>query len=98
MDPLLEDDICYFLAVDFDEAEWREARAFIQSCEELGVPVALEISRSGNGAHARMFFAGKVSARDARRLGTAIISHFVRKISSIRAVWQPNQRRIFIGR
>jgi hypothetical protein len=27
--PLLEDDSCFFLAVDFDEAEWREdARAF----------------------------------------------------------------------
>src|SRR5574340_358575 len=74
--PLLEDDSCYFLAVDFDEAEWRDdARAFIRSCEELGVPAALEISRSGKGAHAWVFFASKVSARDARRLGTAIISH-----------------------
>jgi len=43
--PLLEDDTCHFLVVDFDEAEWREdARAFARSCEELGVPVALEIS------------------------------------------------------
>lgn len=57
--PLLEDDTCYFLAVDFDEAEWRDdARAFIQSCEELGVPAALELSRSGKGAHAWVFFAG----------------------------------------
>ncbi len=74
--PLLEGDTCHFLAIDFDEAEWREdARAFVQSCSELGVPVALEISRSGKGAHAWVFFAGRVSARDARRLGTAIISH-----------------------
>lgn len=74
--PLLEDDTCHFLAVDFDEAEWREdARAFMQSCTELGVPAALEISRSGNGAHVWMFFDGRVPARDARRLGTAIISH-----------------------
>ena len=74
--PLLTDDTTHFLAVDFDEAEWREdAQAFVQSCQELGVPVALEISRSGNGAHAWIFFAGRVSARDARRLGTAIISH-----------------------
>lgn len=74
--PLMEDDSCYFLAVDFDEAEWWEdARAFMQSCDELGVPAALEISRSGKGAHAWVFFAGRVSARDARRLGTAIISH-----------------------
>ncbi|OIR01238.1 type III restriction enzyme, res subunit [mine drainage metagenome] len=74
--PLLTDDTCHFLAVDFDEAEWKEdAKAFVHSCDELGVPVALEISRSGNGAHAWVFFAGSVSARDARRLGTAIISH-----------------------
>jgi hypothetical protein len=74
--PLLEDDTCYFLAVDFDEADWRDdARAFMQSCEELSIPAALEISRSGNGAHIWVFFANRVSARDARRLGTAIISH-----------------------
>jgi len=74
--PLLEDDTCYFLAVDFDEADWREdALAFMRSCEELGVQAALEVSRSGQGAHAWVFFAGRVSARDARRLGTAVISH-----------------------
>ncbi|MBK6596081.1 MAG: DEAD/DEAH box helicase family protein [Burkholderiales bacterium] len=74
--PLLEDDTCHFLAVDFDEAEWQEdALAFMQSCSELGVSAALEISRSGRGAHAWVFFAGRVSARDARRLGTAVISH-----------------------
>jgi superfamily II DNA or RNA helicase len=74
--PLLSDDSCHFLAVDFDEADWRDdARAFVQSCRELSVPVALEVSRSGNGAHAWIFFASSLPARDARRLGTAIISH-----------------------
>lgn len=74
--PLLTDDSCHFLAVDFDEAQWREdVRAFARSCGDLGVPVALEISRSGQGAHAWIFFSAQVSARDARRLGTAIISH-----------------------
>ena len=74
--PLLSDDTCYFLAVDFDEAEWREdVQAFVQSCAELGVPVALEISRSGKGAHAWIFFGSNVPAREARRLGTAIITY-----------------------
>ena len=74
--PLLADNTCHLLAADFDEAEWKDdARAFFQSCHELGVPIALEISRSGNGAHAWVFFDGAVSARDARRLGTALISH-----------------------
>ncbi len=74
--PLLENDTCHFLAIDFDEAEWRDdARAFMRSCHELGVPAALEISRSGKGAHVWVFFANRVHARDARRLGSAIISH-----------------------
>ena len=51
--PLLSDDSCHFLAADFDDAQWQEdAKAFYLSCHELGVPVALEISRSGKGAHA----------------------------------------------
>ena len=74
--PLLEDDTCYFLAIDFDESDWRgDACAMVQSCDELGVPVALEISRSGQGAHVWVFFTDRVAARDARRLGSAIISH-----------------------
>lgn len=74
--PLLPDDTCYFLAVDFDEAEWREdAQAFMASCRELDIPAALEVSRSGKGAHVWIFFTSNVSARDARHLGTAVISH-----------------------
>lgn len=74
--PLLPDDTCHFLAVDFDEAEWKDdVLAFEQSCHDLGVPVALEVSRSGSGAHAWVFFADRVPAREARRLGSAIISH-----------------------
>ncbi len=83
--PLLEDDCCYLLAVDFDEAEWRDdAKAFMESCAALGVPAALEISRSGQGAHAWMFFDGRVSARDARRLGAAIISHTCTRTRQLR--------------
>jgi superfamily II DNA or RNA helicase len=74
--PLLTDDSCYFLAADFDEADWREdAMAFMQSCRTLAIPVALEISRSGNGAHIWIFFADPVPAREARQLGAALISH-----------------------
>ncbi|MGD8592938.1 MAG: DEAD/DEAH box helicase family protein, partial [Gammaproteobacteria bacterium] len=74
--PLLSDETCHFLAVDFDKADWREdVKAFVHSCRKLNVPLALEISRSGNGAHAWIFFSSAVAARDARRLGTALISH-----------------------
>jgi superfamily II DNA or RNA helicase len=74
--PLLSDDSCYFLAADFDEADWQEdAKAFMQSCRELGIPAALEISRSGNGAHAWIFFVEPVPAREARQLGAALTSY-----------------------
>ncbi|MCP9915360.1 DEAD/DEAH box helicase [Cyanobium sp. ATX 6F1] len=74
--PLLADDTCHLLAVDFDEHDWRDdARALLRSCRELAVPAALEISRSGEGAHVWVFFEEAVPARDARLLGAALISH-----------------------
>lgn len=74
--PLLTDDSCNFLAADFDEADWREdGQSFMQSCHELQIPAALEISRSGNGMHVWLFFSEPVPAREARRLGAALISH-----------------------
>lgn len=83
--PLLEDDHCHFLAVDFDEAEWRQdALAFAQSCDALDVPVALEISRSGEGAHAWVFFTDRALASDARRLGAALISHTCARTRQLR--------------
>jgi hypothetical protein len=48
--PLLQDETCWFLAVDFDKKAWqRDATAFLAVCCELNVPAALERSRSGNG-------------------------------------------------
>ena len=74
--PLLENDQCFLLAVDFDEQDWRDdARAFWRASQELEVPAALEISRSGQGAHVWVFFEDAIPAKDARRLGAALISH-----------------------
>ena len=48
--PLLLDETCFFLAVDFDKAGWREdAAAFLDTCRRLNLPAALERSRSGRG-------------------------------------------------
>ncbi|MCG5534705.1 TOTE conflict system archaeo-eukaryotic primase domain-containing protein, partial [Ectothiorhodospira mobilis] len=74
--PLLTNDRCFFLAADLDGPDWQEdARAFMHTCRDLGLPAALEISRSGNGAHIWIFFAEPVPAREARQLGAALISH-----------------------
>ncbi len=82
--PLLDDNCCYFLAADFDKGDWQEdSRAFMQSCRDLNIPVALEISRSGNGAHAWIFFAEPVLAREARHLGMALISQTCDRIRQL---------------
>ncbi|MDR2075327.1 MAG: DEAD/DEAH box helicase [Desulfovibrio sp.] len=74
--PLLPDDSCHFLAMDFDEAQWRDdALAALLSCQQCNVPASLEISRSGKGAHIWIFFSVPVSAREARMLGAALVSH-----------------------
>lgn len=73
--PLLPGDLCYFLAIDFDDADWREdARSVLQTCLANSLPAALEISRSGEGAHLWLFFANATPARDVRRIGAALIS------------------------
>ena len=73
--PLFFDDTCGFLAVDFDDDNWStDALAFIATCREVGVPAALERSRSGNGGHVWLFFSEPVAASDARRLGTLLLT------------------------
>ena len=73
--PLLKDDTCAFLAIDFDEASWRkDVQAVASFCEVNHVPCAVEISRSGNGAHLWFFFDEPVEADYARRFGTQVLS------------------------
>jgi hypothetical protein len=73
--PLLLDDTCWFLAVDFDKKTWREdAAAFRETCNTLGVPASVECSRSGNGAHIWIFFERPVPAGLARRLGSLLLT------------------------
>jgi exodeoxyribonuclease V alpha subunit len=65
----MSDETCWFLASDFDKQYWqRDALAFLATCREKNVPVALERSRSGNGAHVWIFFSEPVPASEARRL------------------------------
>ena len=73
--PLLENETCWFLAVDFDKSSWREdVAAFADTSRAFGIPPAVERSRSGNGAHAWFFFTAPVSANVARRMGCYLIT------------------------
>nr|VFJ66414.1 MAG: hypothetical protein BECKFW1821C_GA0114237_100958 [Candidatus Kentron sp. FW] len=72
--PLLTDNTCHLLAADFDRAGWQDVvKAVAGICEDLKIPHATEISRSGNGAHLWMFFSEAVPARNARLLGFGLL-------------------------
>lgn len=73
--PLLSNETCWFLAVDFDKKGWQlDASAFLATCRALNVPAALERSRSGNGGHVWIFFDQPVAAVMARKLGCLILT------------------------
>ncbi len=72
---ITENDLCVFLAADFDGEGWRaDIAAYKKAALSLGVHAHIERSRSGNGGHAWVFFLEPIPARTARRLGTAIVS------------------------
>ncbi len=73
--PLLKNETCWFLAVDFDKGPWQEdVAAFVTTCRQIGVPAAVERSRSGDGAHVWFFFQTPVKARAAREMGCFLIT------------------------
>jgi len=73
--PLLKDETCWFLAIDFDKATWSDdVSAFLQVCAQWTIPASLERSRSGRGAHVWFFFEQPIPASLARKMGAAILT------------------------
>jgi hypothetical protein len=73
--PMLEDGRCWLLAVDFDKQSWvDEVGAFVETCRSVKLPVAVERSRSGDGAHVWFFSSGPLPAATARRMGCYLIT------------------------
>ncbi len=73
--PLLPNERCHLLAVDFDKGSWRDdVAAFAETSRLVGVPTAVERSRSGNGAHAWFFFEDAVPAAVARKIGCYLLT------------------------
>lgn len=74
------DDSCKFLATDFDDENWeQDVLLFKKEAEKLGVEVAVERSRSGNGGHAWIFFSEFIPASLARQLGSIIMTKAIMK-------------------
>jgi superfamily II DNA or RNA helicase len=72
--PMLPGDRTGWLAADFDgPAAMLDALAYLKAARAVGAPAALEVSRSGVGAHVWIFFTDLVPAVTARQLGTALV-------------------------
>ncbi len=82
--PMLPDETCHFLVIDFDDEGWvKDVSAIRDVCREFEIPVAVERSRSGNGAHVWFFFEDSVLAALARKFGTSLLTYSMSKRSEI---------------
>ena len=73
--PLMPDETCWFIAVDFDKKTWMEdAKAFLETCRSYGIPASLERSRSGNGGHVWIFFSEPVPAMASRKMASYLLT------------------------
>ncbi|MEG0048877.1 MAG: DEAD/DEAH box helicase family protein [Clostridia bacterium] len=82
--PLMKEETCTFLAIDFDEENWRaDIRTVAEACTELAIPCYIEVSRSGNGAHLWFFFDAPVEASLARTMGTLMLTKAMEKRATL---------------
>lgn len=67
-------DTCHWLAADFDgPSATLDALAYLKAARAVGATAALEVSRSGIGAHVWIFFTGPALAATARALGSGLL-------------------------
>jgi len=78
--PMLKNESCCFLAMDFDKEHWLDdVRAIMETCREENIPAVIERSRSGKGGHIWIFFDEEVPAVLARQLGSYLITKTMSK-------------------
>ena len=83
--PMLPDETTNFLAIDFDDGDWKaDISAVRKVCESNGVPCAVERSRSGEGGHLWVFFESPVSAAKARKLGSGLLTQAMKERHEIK--------------
>lgn len=72
--PLLEDNTCYLLAMDFDDDLWFDNLLSVyRAAKKHSISCIMERSQSGNGGHLWIFFEQPIKASKARALGDFLI-------------------------
>lgn len=83
--PLLKEETCWFLAMDFDGDGWcKDVDTVCAVCNDFRIPIAVERSRSGSGGHAWFFFEQPVPADLARKFGSALLTTAMNQRHEIR--------------
>lgn len=73
MYPILEDNTSYFLAADFDHANWLEdCKRYQEEMRRLGLSAYIERSRSGDGGHVWTFFEESYPCHKSRTIGLEV--------------------------
>lgn len=81
--PMLEDNTCYFLVLDFDGKDYTldtvkdAVKGFIEVCKKHNITPVLESSRSGLGFHIWIFFEENIKAKSARLLGDYLLKEAI---------------------
>lgn len=72
--PIIDNDYCYFVAVDFDDKDFKESALTVShTLHKHNIDNLIEISQSSTGAHVWIFFNEKIKASKARRLLTYLL-------------------------
>ena len=73
--PMAADETVRLAVVDFDESAWRrDALLVARKMRAIGLPVTLEKSRSGHGAHLWLFFQSPILAKGVREALTYVLT------------------------
>lgn len=99
--PLLADETCRLVAIDLDGPTWQDdANALREVADETEVPVLVERSRSGNGAHLWVLFSQPVRAQIARAIGSWLLTQAMSRRSISMSSYDrlfPNQDTMPVG-
>lgn len=82
--PILSDNTCWFLALDLDKKDWKVASLeLVDLARKYGFDPALEISRSGQGAHIWFFFDAPISCQLVRQFGRKLLTLAMQQTESL---------------